>query len=658
MAHTRQAFTAVPLGKASITGGFWADWQRRNREITVPYVLDMCDETGRTDSLRLAWSEGADWQPHPFYDSDIAKALEAAAYSLHQVPDADLEARVDGYVELFARAQQPDGYLNSYYAQTGIEKRWTNLRDMHELYCAGHLFEAAVAYERATGKRELLDVSTRYADHIAGRFGPPDQRSPAGEPKEPGYPGHEEIELALVKLAEATGNVSYRDLARFFVDERGGEPHYFRVEAERRGEAPENAHWDRSDVPAPFAYYQAHAPVREQQAAEGHSVRACYLYAGMADVATATGDETLLAACRRLFANIASRRMYVTGGVGSHAHGERFTFDYDLPNESAYAETCAAISLVFFASRMANIELDSRYADVAERALYNGVLGGLGLDGKSFFYANPLAYHPTAPDLPHVRSDAERRPWYGCACCPPNIARLLASLAGYVYATGGDTVAVHHYASSALELDLGEAVGTLRQETNYPWDGEIAFTWDGPKPATFTLAMRIPSWAGSYALSEEGAELRSGYLHYRATWQPGDTLRLSLPMEIRRTAAHPAVRQDGWQVALERGPIVYCLEQADNGADLADLALPADAALRAEYERDLLGGCTVVRGTAVRRGGADGGPTRRAADTGSPAGSPLYGPPATRHDVAFTAVPFALRANRGPGEMRVWIAEG
>lgn len=659
MARAQETFTSAPLGTARITDGFWADWQRRNRETTIPYVLDKCDETGRTDSLRLSRSEGADWQPHPFYDSDIAKAVEAAAYSLHQFPDADLEARVDRYVDLFARAQQPDGYLNSYYTQTGMEKRWTNLRDMHELYCAGHLFEAAVAYHRATGKRELLDVSIRYADHIAGRFGPAEERSPAGEPKEPGYPGHEEIELALIKLAAETGNGSYRDLARFFVDERGAEPHYFRVEAERRGEAPEDAHWDRRDVPAPFAYHQAHAPVREQEAAEGHSVRACYLYAGMADVARETGDEALLAACRRLFENIASRRMYVTGGIGSHARGERFTFDYDLPNESAYAETCAAISLVFFASRMANLELDSRYADVAERALYNGVLGGLGLDGTSFFYANPLAYHPTAADLPHVRSDGERQPWYGCACCPPNIARLLASLASYLYSTHDDTVAVHHYAESTLELTLDAAAGTLRQTTGYPWDGEITFTWDGPGPATFTLAMRIPSWARSYRLTATDApvegELRSGYLFYRATWQPGDTVRLSLPMEVRRTAAHAAVRQDGWQVALERGPVVYCLEQADNGADLADLALPADAALSADFEADLLGGCTVVRGTAVRRGGtADAGPDRRGAAGGE---APLYGPPAAPREVPFTAVPFALRANRGPGEMRVWIAE-
>lgn len=655
MAHARETFESASLGKASITAGFWADWQRRNRETTIPYVLDKCDETGRTASLRLAWDEDADWRPHPFYDSDIAKAVEAAAYSLHEHPDADLQARVDGYVELFARAQQPDGYLNSYYTQTGIDKRWTNLRDMHELYCAGHLFEAAVAYYRATGKRELLDVSSRYADHIAGRFGPANREARSGGAKEPGYPGHEEIELALVKLAEATGNDSYRDLARFFVDERGGEPHYFRIEAERRDEAPENAHWDRTDVPAPFAYYQAHAPVREQEAAEGHSVRACYLYAGMADVARETGDEALLAACRRLFENIASRRMYVTGGIGSHAHGERFTFDYDLPNESAYAETCAAISLVFFASRMANLELDGRYADVAERALYNGVLGGLGLDGTSFFYANPLAYHPTAADLPHVRSDGERQPWYGCACCPPNIARLLASLAAYLYSTHDDTVAVHHYAESTVELALDAAAGTLRQATGYPWDGEIVFTWDGPKPATFTLAMRIPSWAGSYDLSEEGAELRDGYLHYRATWQPGDTVRLSLPMEIRRTAAHAAVREDGWQVALERGPIVYCLEQADNGADLADLALPPDARLRADFEADLLGGCTVLRGTALRRGGADAPePDRRGAAAGV---APLYGAPAARRDVRFTAVPFALRANRGAGEMRVWIAE-
>ncbi len=646
MKQTTNTFTPASLDDSRITGGFWAEWQRTNREVTIPYVLDKCDETGRTQSLRLEWKQGAAWEPHQFYDSDLAKALEAAAYSLHQHPDPALKARVDSYIELFARAQQPDGYLNTYYSQTGIEKRWTNLRDMHELYCAGHLFEAAVAHFEATGERSLLDVAVRFADHIDERFGPADADSPAGGKKAPGYPGHEEIELALVKLAHATDEQRYARLAKFFVDERGREPHYYRTEADRRGEPVEKRRWEHADLPAPFAYFQAHKPVREQEAAEGHSVRACYLYAGMADVAKETADATLLAACRTLFDNIADRRMYITGGIGSHAHGERFTVDYDLPNEAAYAETCAAISLVFFASRMVNAELDGRYADVMERALYNGVLCGLSRSGDRFFYANPLSYHPTAPLLHHVRSDAERQPWYGCACCPPNIARLLASLPSYVYSTSDDTVAVHLYADSRLELDIDGTRGALVQSTTYPWDGEMTFTCESDGPMTFTLALRIPGWADGYELStpdSSKAELTRGYLSFRRTWLPGDTVRLSLPMPVRRTHANTAVRDNGWQVALERGPIVYCVEEIDNGAELADLALPADAQLDSTFDAAMLGGCTVVKAAAVRH---DSSPR-----------APLYGGPGDRRSVGLTAVPFALRANRGVGEMRVWIAE-
>ena len=662
MRHDEKGFTAASLDQARITGGFWEAWQRTNREVTIPYVLDKCDETGRTQSLRLEWTSDADWQPHQFYDSDLAKALEAASYSLHQYPDAALAERVREYIRLLGRAQQPDGYLNTYYTQTGIEKRWTNLRDMHELYCAGHLFEAAVAHFRATGERSLLDIAVRYADHIDARFGPAETKAPDGMPKEPGYPGHEEIELALVKLADATGERRYLELARFFVDARGHEPHYFRVEAERRGEPSDRWQWERGYHLGEFAYYQAHEPVRDQTAAEGHSVRACYLFAGMVDVAVSTGDERLLDSCRTLFTNIATRRMYVTGGVGSHSHGERFTVDYDLPNESAYAETCAAIALVFFASRLVNAELDGRYADVMERALYNGVLGGLSLSGDRFFYANPLAFHPTAPMLPHVRSDAERQPWYGCACCPPNIVRLIASLPGYLYSVNDRTVAVHLYAESSLEVRTDALSGTLTQQTAYPWDGEVTFTWQADSPAAFTLALRIPQWADDYrivlpesaeagtdAASPAGTRLERGYLSVERTWNPGDEVRLTLPMRVRRTRSNAAVRQDGWRVALERGPLVYCAEEVDNGPQLATLALPADAAIAAEHRSDLLGGCTVLRGDAVR---SVVGPYGSETDD-----APLYTEAGRRERVAFTAVPYALRNNRGTGEMRVWMAE-
>ncbi len=648
MGTTRQLQPAAP-DRSRITGGFWAEWQQVNRDVTIPYVLDKCDETDRTRSLRLEWKAGADWQPHQFYDSDLAKAIEAAAYSLHTHPDSELEARIDSYIELFARAQQPDGYLNSYYTQTAPDARWTNLRDMHELYCAGHLFEAAVAHYRATGKRSLLDVATRYADHIASTF---------GRDGLPGYPGHEEIELALVKLADATGEQRYFDLASFFIDERGREPHYFRIEAERRGESTDGSRRFTGDYPKPYAYWQAHAPVREQSDAEGHSVRACYLYSGMVDVAVSTGDDELMEACRRLFDSIASRRMYISGGIGSHSHGERFTFDYDLPNEAAYAETCAAISLVFFASRLANAELDSRYGDVMERALYNGVLGGLSRSGDRFFYANPLTYHPTAARLPHVRSDAERQPWYGCACCPPNIARLLASLGTYLYgmASGdgqdganGPVIASHLYAESIVQFEAGGVGVTLHQHTEYPWNGTVTFDVEARSPVTFTLALRIPGWAEGWSITGADYTVDRGYASMTRVWSPGDTVRLELPMPVRRTHAHAAVRQDGWQVALERGPLLYCVEEIDNGAELADLALEGDPQLRAEHRSDLLGGCTVIHASAVRRG-----PITQP-DSVGPDG--LYGHRPERRAATLTAVPFALRTNRGACEMRVWLAE-
>lgn len=649
---TQPMLEAPHPADARITGGFWAGWQQVNRAVTIPYVLDKCDETNRTRSLRLEWTPGADWEPHQFYDSDLAKAIEAAAYALASEPDAELEARLDGYIRLFAAAQRPDGYLNSYYTQKGLDQRWTNLRDMHELYCAGHLFEAAVAHYRSTGARSLLDIATRYADHIDATFGPSGLR---------GYPGHEEIELALVKLAEATGEQRYFDLARYFVNERGREPHYFRTEAEKRGEVLDRRRYDANDYPQAYAYYQAHVPVREQTDAEGHSVRACYLYAGMVDVATRTGDQQLMDACRRLFDSIAVKRMYISGGIGSHSHGERFTFDHDLPNESAYAETCAAIALVFFASRMANATLDGRYADVMERALYNGAIGGLSLSGDRFFYANPLSFHADGARLPHVRSDAERQPWYGCACCPPNIARLLASLGSYIYGVGtgasGDPVAaVHLYAESSLQFQAGGTGVTLRQQTDYPWTGDVALTVDAARPVAFTLALRIPGWADGWSTAwatlegdQRGPRVENGYAFFDRTWEPGECLHLRLPMAVRRTHADPAVRQDGWKVALERGPLLYCVEGVDNGPQLANLALPAGAPLRTEHRDDLLGGCTVIAGEAVRRA------TPPAGSSGTAAA--LYATMTDRQPVPFTAVPFALRNNRGACEMRVWLAE-
>ncbi|MBO4527684.1 MAG: glycoside hydrolase family 127 protein, partial [Victivallales bacterium] len=375
----------LPFKNVAITGGFWQKRQTVNRENTLPIEYRQCKDTGRIDAWKLEWKPGMPNPPHIFWDSDVAKLIEAVGYSLAQFPDPKMEALMDELIDWMEKAQQPDGYLNTHFIAVEPEKRWTNLRDWHELYCAGHLIEAAVAYYQGTGKRKMMDILCRYADYIATFFGP-------GPNQKHGYPGHEEIELALVKLAEATGNKKYLNLAEYFINERGKQPHYYDIEREQRGDTTPYR-LGGPDI-LPYAYNQSHLPVREQKTAEGHSVRACYLYAGMASVARETGDQSLIDACKTLWDNVTTKRMYIHGGIGSSRFGERFSFDYDLPNEEAYAETCAAIALAFFAHNMMRLEADSRYADVLERCLFNGIISGISLDGKQFFYDNILASHP------------------------------------------------------------------------------------------------------------------------------------------------------------------------------------------------------------------------------------------------------------------------
>ncbi|MBT3378843.1 MAG: glycoside hydrolase family 127 protein [Lentisphaerae bacterium] len=621
----------IPLESTRITGGFWQARIDVNRDVTLPLQHRHCKDTGRLDAF--AWEDGKPNQPHHFWESDCAKWIEAAAYSLVHNPDPELEAQVDAYAELLAESQCADGYLNSFYQRVRPNKRWTNLRDMHELYCAGHLMEGAVAYHEATGKRTLLDVLSRYADHIARMFGPE-------EGKRRGYPGHEEIELALVKLYHATGNVKHLALAAFFVNERGTQPHYFDDEAKARGDEPRTYHHGNYD------YTQAHLPVRRQKTAEGHSVRACYLYAGMASVAAETEDEELFAACRRIWDNITQRRMYIHGGIGSSRFGERFSFDYDLPNEDAYAETCAAIALVFFAHRMLQIEPDSRYADVMERALYNGVISGVSLDGKRFFYDNFLASHPPYQRFNGQKSP-ERQEWFGCACCPPNLARLLASLNGYLYTQTDDAIWTHLYGTSEVTTKLANTPVTLTQTTDYPWDGDVVVEVAPERPATFTIALRKPAWCHEATVTVKGETVEgpdeSGYIALRREWQQGDRIVLTLAMPVERIEAHPSVRHDAGRVALQRGPILYCLEEADNGKDLYDVLLPTDAELTAATSGSPFEGVPIITGPAKRR------------DTATwsdqlyrPAGTPLV-------ETEITAIPYFLWANRGIGEMITWI---
>lgn len=620
--------------QVAIDDAFWAPWQQVNRERTIPHIYEQCRRSGRLDALHGAWPQelvdrGTRGDiAHLFWDSDVAKWIEAASYSLATHPDPQLDALVDEVIAHLALGQQPDGYLNSWFAAVEPQKRWTNLRDWHELYNAGHLIEAGVAHFQATGKRTLLDVVRRYADYIDSLFG-------TAPGKRRGYCGHPEIELALVRLYHATGEQRYLDLARYFVDERGREPYYFDQEAVERGENPA-AFWAHT-----HAYSQSHCPVRLQDEVVGHAVRAAYLYSAMADLAAEDGDDTLLAAGRRLFRHLTTRRMYVMGGIGSSMKNEGFTSDYDLPNESAYAETCAAIALVFWTQRMLRIDLDRRYADIMELALYNAVLSGVSADGTRFFYDNPLAGDGTK----------HRQEWFGCPCCPPNLARIIASLGGYIYAQRDDEVVTHLYMQSAAQLRLGEHALRLRQETNYPWGGDVTIQVGVDAPATFTLRLRLPGWCSAPRLTLNGepvdltSALEGGYARISRVWRDGDVVSLELPMPAERVYAHPDVRADVSCAALRRGPLVYCLEQVDHTMPLRRVLLPPQADLTARFEAELLGGVVVLEGNGTVL--ADAGWE----DT-------LYrtAPPETR-PCAIRAIPYYAWDNRTPGPMTVWVHE-
>jgi len=631
------SLTAVPFTRVSLSDGFWSPRQTVNREVTLPVEYKQCKETGRLDAFKLDWKPGMPHQPHRFWDSDIGKWIEAAAYSLKTHPDKNLEALVDDAVALIATAQQPDGYLNIVYTVVEPEKRWSLLVDSHELYCAGHLIEAAVAYFQATGKRQLLDIMCRNVEHIASVFG-------RGKGQKRGYDGHEEIELALVKLYRATGDRRHLDLAKYFIDERGVEPNYFRLENDNaRKQGWEQ--WERTD----FTYNQAHKPVCEQEEVVGHAVRAMYLYCGMADVARETGDAALLTPLRKLWKSLAHRKMYVTGGIGSTRQGEAFTFDYDLPDETAYCETCAAIGLVFWAHRMLQLTGEGDFADVMERALYNGCLSGVSLDGCRFFYANPLAVYPEAMRGANAHVAGERQEWFGCACCPPNIARLIASVGEYFYSESEAEACVHLYAAGDAELRVAGQNVQMNTTTKYPWDGAVSLRLTPERAARFTLALRIPGWCTQYSLSVNGTAVRSkpvkGYVRIVRRWQAGDTVKLVLDMPVMQVEANPRVRMDCGRVALQRGPVVYCLEQKDNGVELRDLTLPAAAGLKPVFLKDQLGGVVVLRGKALRRRPQDWA-----------AGDLYRTAPTARRTVSITAVPYCVWGNRAPGEeMLVWL---
>ncbi len=594
-----------------------------------------------------------------FQDTDFTKWVEAVAYSLTQHPDDALEKLADDAIDVVCAAQLDNGYLDTFYIINDQSKIFSNLRDNHELYCFGHLTEGAVAYYEATGKDKLLKTACRYADYIDSRFG-------LEEGKCKGYPGHEIAEMALVRLYHATGEERYLNLSRFFIDERGKQPYYFDSEVDHKftpkpGEAPLR-----------HFYHQSHLPVRKQEEAVGHAVRAVYLYSGMADIARLTGDDSLLAACDTLWNNIANKKMYITGGIGSTNHGEAFTYAYDLPNDMAYAETCASIGLVFFARRMLQIKPEARYANVMERALFNGVLSGMALDGKSFFYVNPLEVLPEACRRDerkfHVKSI--RQKWFGCACCPPNIARLVSSIASYACTENNDTLFVHLYMGCELKKKVGEKEVSVQITSGFPYEGKVTLTVNCDTPTEMTLALRLPDWAkecvvNGVSTTNEAlcggeaspvleaikktagiscAKVSDGYLYLSGTWSGSSEIKLDFPMAVRIMAANPSVREDTGKVAVTCGPMVYCLEEADNGTDLHLLRLDCK---NPDFK---VNPGAILGAPSITANGYKGKNT---------AGEGLYHvyQPEKPTECQLTFLPYYMWNNRGEGEMTVWVRE-
>lgn len=581
-----------------------------------------------------------------FQDSDLAKWLEAVSYRLMSNPDLELEKIADEAIDLIGRAQQADGYLNTYFTIKEPQNRFTNLCECHELYCTGHMIEAAVAYYRATGKRKLVDIMCRMVDCIDQVFGP------RAEGKLPGYPGHEEIELALIKLFQITADPKHLILAKFFIDERGKQPIYFDEEFEKRNHA---SHF--SYLYPPYGMYsngrkyaQYHLPIREQKEFVGHAVRCMYMASGAIDVARITEDEELMETCRQLYQNMAQRRMYITGGIGSTPNGEMFTFDYDLPNDLVYGETCASIGLMFFMQRMLLVQQKSCYADTMERALFNTCIAGMSLDGKSFFYVNPLEVDPVAsrenPNRKHVLP--VRPAWFGCACCPPNLARMITSLPEYLYTLTEDSIYVNLYMENRAAVEVNGKEIEFEEITNYPYEGTVVFHMH--TAGTYRMYLRIPDWSkNNWTVKvnkiNRKPQITDGYAELGQEWKAGDTIELILDMVPRRMYANPKVSKDIGKVALQRGPLLYCLEEADNGKGLQRLYLPRNAELKVIEKPQKLLGIVEIQTEGLRLLCNDQ--------------EELYTsvPNDQYEKVPLTYIPYYTWANRGENEMTVWVNE-
>lgn len=619
----------VPFTQVHVQDAFWAPRIATNTDRTIPHAFNQCVVTGRVDNFAIAGGlkTGEHKGSFPFDDTDIYKTLEGAAYTLAVRKDEKREAYLDSLIALIAAAQEEDGYL--YTSRTNHaehlrnwfgDERWVKEQGSHELYNAGHLYEAAAAHYQATGKRNLLDVALKNADLVRASFGPGKMQIP---------PGHQVIEMGLIKLYRITGEKKYLDLAKYFLDIRGRS-------------LDGRTLWGE--------YNQDHQPLIEQDEAVGHAVRAGYLYAGMADVAALSGDKNMLQAIDRLWDNVVNKKLYLTGGIGATGNGEAFGKNYELPNMSAYNETCASIANVYWNHRLFLLHGDGRYLDVLERTLYNALLAGVALDGMHFFYPNPLESVGQ-----HSRSE-----WFGCACCPGNVARFMASVPGYVYAVNDDRLYVSLYMSGTADVQVVEKSVRIAQETRYPWDGRVVINVNPDKDGhTFTLNLRVPGWAQGRPLAgdlyryqtatpaqlslrvngePQALNIQKGFAAVRRTWHSGDTVELEMTMPVRRVLAHDSVAADRGRVALERGPLVFCTEWPDvQDNHVRNLLLPDDAELSTDFQADLLSGVQVVRGQAVAYyQNSKGGMEKRSQP--------------------FTAIPYYAWAHRGRGEMTVWLA--
>lgn len=645
---SEERYRQAEIREVHLTDEFWKKYKDLVRETVLPYqwriLNDQEPEAAPSHAVRnfriAAGREEGEFYGEVFQDSDLAKWIEAAAYILEDHPDTELEQLIEKAVDLIEEAQQKNGYLDTYFTIGQQEQEWANLYECHELYCMGHMMEAAAAYYEATGKRRFLDIMCRCADHISECFGPE-------KGKKKGYPGHQEIELALVKLYNATGKEKYLELSRFFLKERGSNPNYFVNEWETTRNRREFKTGNLTDKPD-LRYNQSHCLVTEQKMAVGHAVRAMYMYSAMADVARETGDRKLFDACRTLWEDVTRRQMYITGAVGATHQGEAFTSDYDLPNETAYAETCASVGLILFAGRMQQMDMDSRYSDVIEKVLYNTILSSVSEDGKHYFYVNPQEMWPEAsknnPDRRHVIT--ERRKWFGCACCPPNIARLLTSLQKYICSTDGETLFIHLYISSQIKVKGNGGEYHVNMRCLSPWSGKMEMHIENVPGDTGKIAFRVPGWCDKWAVYVndviQDSVMKKGYL-YLDNVKPGDRIRFGTDIAVRLMQADPRVRADAGKAAVQMGPFVYCFEEADNGRNLSSLRIDTSAVLKKSSATGLSDEIPAV----VLRGWK----TEEWQDGGD-----LYRPYECREkEIRLTAVPYYIWGNRQPGEMLIWI---